>query len=81
MLRVFKEEGAKNSRNKEYQFWRQDNQPKECYGAKFSLQKLNYIHNNAVEAGIVAKAEDYLYSSARDYHYGKQVGLLEIEFL
>jgi hypothetical protein len=30
-------------------------------------QKLNYIHNNPVEAGFVEKAEDYLYSSARDY--------------
>ncbi len=25
------------------------------------------IHNNAVEAGIVEKPEDYLYSSAKDY--------------
>ena len=31
---------------------------------------LDYIHNNPVEAGIVEKAEDYLYSSARDY-YGR----------
>jgi putative transposase len=81
MLRVFKEQGESNSRNKEYQFWRQDNQPKECYSPKFSLQKLNYIHNNAVEAGIVDKPENYLYSSARDYFYRKKVGLLEIEFL
>lgn len=72
---------CKNSRNKDYQFWRQDNQPKECYSPKFSVQKLNYIHNNAVEAGIVDKAEEYLYSSARDYQFGKNVGLLEIEFL
>jgi REP element-mobilizing transposase RayT len=59
MIRIFKEQGEKNSRNKEYQFWRQDNQPKECYSPKFSLQKLNYIHNNAVEAGLVDKAEEY----------------------
>ncbi|MBI3220581.1 MAG: hypothetical protein HYZ44_13790, partial [Bacteroidetes bacterium] len=38
------------------------------------------IHNNPVEAGIVEKAEDYLYSSARDYFEGKNIGLLEIEF-
>jgi putative transposase len=43
MLKVFKEQGENNSRNKEYHFWRQDNQPKECYSPKFSLQKLNYI--------------------------------------
>jgi hypothetical protein len=34
-----------------------------------------------VEAGIVDKSEEYLYSSARDYRQGKNVGLLEIEFL
>jgi hypothetical protein len=29
--------------------------------------KINYIHENPVRAGIVEKAEDYLYSSARNY--------------
>ena len=40
---------------------------------------MNYVHANPVEAGIVENAEDYLYSSARDYAGIK--GLLEIEFL
>lgn len=81
MLQIFKREGEKNSRNKDYQFWRQDNQPKECYSQQFSNQKIEYVHNNPVEAGIVEKAEEYIYSSARDYFYGKQVGLLEIAWL
>jgi hypothetical protein len=42
-------------------------------------QKLNYIHNNPIEAGFVEKAEDYLYSSARDYAGMK--GLLSIKFI
>jgi len=29
--------------------------------------KLNYIHNNPVKAGIVGDAEEYVYSSARDW--------------
>ena len=29
------------------------------------MQKVNYIHRNPVRAGLVEKAEDYLYSSAR----------------
>ena len=33
------------------------------------------------QAGIVEKAEEYIYSSTRDYYYGKQCGLLKIEFL
>ena len=81
MIEMFNAEGEKNTRNKEYQFWRQDNQPKKCYSEAFSQQKLEYIHNNPVEAGIVDKAEEYIYSSARDYYYGKKIGLLEIVWL
>ena len=81
LINLFKAAGAANSRNKEYQFWRQDNQPKECYSPQFTVQKLNYIHNNPVEAGIVEKAEEYLYSSAGAYHYQRNCGLLEIAFI
>jgi len=42
---------------------------------------MEYIHNNPVDAGIVEKAEEYIYSSARNYYFGKQCGLIEIEFL
>ena len=31
--------------------------------------------------GYVDKAEEYLYSSARDYYYDKNCGLLEIVFI
>jgi putative transposase len=81
MLEIFREAGAANSRNSSYQFWRQDNQPKELFSEKFTSQKLDYIHNNPVEAAIVEKAEEYLHSSARDYYTGKQCGLLEMDFL
>ncbi len=81
MLYIFKREREGNSRNKEYQFWRQDNQPKECYSQQFTTQKIEYVHDNPVRAGIVDKAEEYIYSSARDYYYGKNVGLLQIEWL
>ena len=30
-------------------------------------QKVDYIHQNPVEAGIVLSQEDYLYSSAANY--------------
>jgi REP element-mobilizing transposase RayT len=78
MLQIFKEQGEKNSRNSIYQFWRQDNQPKELFSLEFTWQKMNYMHNNPVASGLVEKAEDYLYSSARDY-VGKGKGLLEID--
>ena len=81
MLQIFKQQGASNTRNSEYQFWRQDNQPKEMYSNNFTNQKLDYIHNNPVDEGVVDKAEEYLYSSARDYYYGKKIGLLEVEWI
>jgi hypothetical protein len=42
-------------------------------------QKLDYIHNNPVEAGLVFRAEDYPWSSAWDY--GGEKGPIEINFL
>jgi len=81
MVRIFKDEGEKNSRNKTYQFWRQDNQPQELYSPAFIFQKINYIHNNPVEAGIVERPEYYLYSSAKDYYQTKKCGLLDVSFL
>ena len=78
MLRIFNEAGEKNSRNVNYKFWQQDNQPKIYICQKFAAQKLEYIHNNPVEAVLVEKAEKYIYSSARDYYYGKKCGLTKI---
>ena len=80
MLWIFKKAGEKNSRNKEYQFWQQDNHPIQLETVEFTLDKLNYMHNNPVKAGIVDKAEEYLFSSAREYYFGKG-GLLPIEHL
>ena len=81
VLNIFRQEGKKNSRNSIHQFWRQDNQPQELYSAAFIFQKTNYIHNNAVEAGIVEKPQDYVYSSAKDYFLTKKCGLLDVVFL
>jgi len=58
------------------QLWQQDNHPIELFDAKILHQKLDYLHNNPVEAGIVEKPEDYLYNSARNY-YGLQ-GFIDI---
>lgn len=81
MIEIFKKNGACNSRNKEYQFWQQDNHPKELFSVPFTLQKLNYIHNNPVAAGIVVNPWEYVYSSALDYHLGRQCGLLNLDII
>jgi len=80
IIKIFRKAGINNIRNKEHQFWRQESQPKELFSEKFISQKLDYIHNNPIEAGLVEKAEDYLLSSAKNY-YLQQMGLVEIEYL
>lgn len=57
-------------------FWRGDNKPIELWSKKVIDQKLNYLHNNPVEEGLVFRAEDYVYSSAVDYSGEK--GLLDV---
>jgi hypothetical protein len=76
MLWMMEQAGRKNSNNSNFQLWRKDNHPIALYDQKILHQKLDYLHNNPVEAGFVEKPEDYLYSSAKDY-YGLQ-GLLDI---
>jgi len=79
LLAIYKSAGEYNSNNTSYQFWRQDNKPVELYSPAVIKQKLEYIHNNPVESGIVDNPEDYIYSSARDYAGIK--GLLDLTSL
>lgn len=67
MLWMMKKAGEKNNNNKDFQLWQQHNKPIELSTNSMIDQKLNYIHNNPVEEGIVDEPEDYIYSSARDY--------------
>jgi putative transposase len=81
MLPIFMDSGLLNARNTNYQFWQQDNHPIELFSSKFIVQKINYIHENPVRAGIVVKPEHYLHSSATDYVQQKKCGLLHVDFL
>jgi len=68
MLWLMERAGKKNSNNKSFQFWQQDNHPIELWDNYMLNQKLDYIQNNPVVAGFVSRPEDYyVYSSARDY--------------
>jgi REP element-mobilizing transposase RayT len=58
---------AKLKSKQENQIWTHENHAELIYSQKFIEQKLNYIHENPVRSGIVPKAEDYLYSGARNY--------------
>jgi REP element-mobilizing transposase RayT len=67
MLNVFEFSARQHKRNETYQIWTHENHAEVVYGNRFIDSKVNYIHENPVRAGIVEKAEDYLYSSARNY--------------
>lgn len=75
LLQQFLKAGNQSSNVNKYQFWRHDNNPIELWSNKVIEEKINYIHQNPREAGLVFKAEDYLYSSAVDYAGEK--GLLD----
>jgi len=68
-----------HSRNINHQVWTHENHAVECYSPKFTWQRINYIHENPVRAGIVDVAEHYLYSSAINYQNGN--GLIPITIL
>jgi REP element-mobilizing transposase RayT len=67
LLRHFAYAGKFNPKIKEYQFWREGLHPIELSTGKFIEQKINYIHQNPVEAGMVYRADDYVWSSAAQY--------------
>ncbi len=67
MLWMMQRAADKTKHNKGFQLWQQDNHPVALLTPAVAKQKLDYLHNNPVEAGLVAKPEDWLYSSARNY--------------
>ena len=76
MLKEFKLAGKGDPKIKNYKFWQDGNEAKEIYTTPFLEQKLDYIHENPVKAEIVEYAEDYLFSSARNYV--DKPGLLDV---
>ncbi|MBW8359296.1 MAG: hypothetical protein K0M63_05760 [Weeksellaceae bacterium] len=74
-MEAFRREAEKSSNVTNYQFWHHDNKPIELWSNHVIKQKINYVHQNPVEAGLVYRAEDYGYSSAVDY--ADEKGLLD----
>ena len=75
-LKVVFEYHGKFKKNQTNQIWTHENHAEHIFSQKFIEQKINYIHNNPVKAGIVEKPEDYLYSSARNY--AGMEGIIEV---
>lgn len=67
LLWMFKRAGRDKGNIDRYQFWQHHNKPVELWSEKVIKQKVDYIHNNPVEAGFVTDAVDWKYSSARNF--------------
>jgi REP element-mobilizing transposase RayT len=79
MLHRFEWAAKTDKRITNYKFWQESNHAIHLspHFPEIFQQKLDYIHNNPVRAGIVDEPHEYLYSSARDY-VGKK-GLVKVE--
>jgi putative transposase len=74
----FLEEFLVNKKDRNYQFWKRDSIQVDLYSEKFFRQKLQYIHDNPVKAGLCTLPEEYLYSSAAFYDTGiDKLGLMD----
>jgi putative transposase len=80
MVNMFRYIGESNPDNNIYQFWQGDYHPVALDTEEKLMQRLNYLHENPVRAGIVWEASQYKYSSAIDYVEGKK-GLLDVVML
>lgn len=79
MLNQFKFYKPDHKKKSNYQVWQEGFHPQQITSGEMLRQKIEYIHYNPVRIGLVARPEDWLYSSARNYA-GLQ-GLMEIDAL
>lgn len=66
VLKLFKV----NAKDRTYQIWERNPLSVSLFSRNIFLQKLDYIHNNPVCAGVCALPEEYKYSSAAFYIIG-----------
>ncbi|EMR04199.1 REP-associated tyrosine transposase [Cesiribacter andamanensis] len=64
---IFRAQGKRSSSNEHYKVWIHENHPIELSTPVLLKQRLDYLHQNPVRAGICYRAEDYIYSSAGAY--------------
>jgi putative transposase len=60
-----------NAKDRVYEVWERNSLNIPVWSDGVIWQKINYIHNNPVKAGLCIKPEDYHYSSARFYSEGE----------
>ncbi len=79
LLRAFRQSADSLKRISKNKVWQDGNHPIHLDRTSLMEEKLDYIHQNPVEAEIVDEPEYYWYSSARDYSGGS--GLLKVRLI
>ena len=79
LLNQFKYFKARHKKESQHQVWQEGFHPQLVISEEMLKQKVEYIHDNPVKAGLVERAEDWLYSSAKNYL--GQGGVLEVDVL
>ena len=78
LLDKFSFEARRTGRATNYKLWKDDNHAIDMSNID-TMNKVDYIHNNPVNVGIVEQPDHYLFSSAIDYAGGK--GMVKVEVL
>jgi len=60
-----------NAKDRTYQFWERNSLSIDLISPTVFKQKLDYIHNNPFKAKLCNFPEEYYFSSASIYYYGK----------
>lgn len=79
MLWIIESQGKRSSANEYTKVWIHENHPVTLDTDLMQEQRIQYIHENPIRAGICHTAEDYVYSSAGQY--AGESGPIPIEFL
>ena len=64
LLNQFQHFAIRNQQYSNYHFWQYTNHPVLLNTPQLLQQKVDYVHQNPVRAGIVTEPESYVYSSA-----------------
>lgn len=76
ILKELKANKLPGRKDRDYQFWQEGHHPQMITDREMMRQKVEYIHANPVRRGYVDEAEQWRYSSARNYQ--GEAGLLEV---
>jgi putative transposase len=67
LLRQLRYQRAPHKTESQHQVWQEGSHPQAILSDEMMLQKLEYLHNNPVNRGLVASPEHWRYSSAHEW--------------